>query len=372
MMSINEPERYKNVFVINNATQYFNALEAKYFYNSATDVENILVIVSDQSITLEQLKNVIDPGEWDSIQTLSNRVYIKIIESRLPGKILFFFVMAHLLLMRIKLDKLISNNNFINLIAVGNYYNAIFRHAINVTISKHRILLDDGTNTFTIFSKIISNERFKEYISKKTGIFYKYFVGFHEYCDYNNIRIFTCLPVHRNSNDYNQLVDTNEYTYLRRKNLKDKAYKNTVYFLGTPDILRTQITIEKYMEILKAIRSYYGNYELYYIPHKYEERVHLHRIQDVIEVKYTNKPIELYLIDSSELPVRVASFHSSALFFIKAIFQDLIQVESIYINPQRLKFIDNPQEAEILNGTLDKYDLMKINIVKILDDKLFD
>lgn len=334
-----------NLFIVYNATQYMSALEARYYYAQNKNDINVLLLITTHKKTLSQIENVINKSDWSIIISIYSKLLILINNLYLPGKMKYLIDVFHMLIIKYRFANSISNFNNINIIAVGNYYISIFRHFINTGNCKLKVLLDDGVGTFTLAKLISRNIEIKETLTRRDKWIYKHIFKYNNNCDYNNMKIFSCFPLEKYFGEKTtNYVDINSFTVTKKRVNNNIKQIDEVWFLGSPMVEAGELEIDKYKLIIHNINVNYCNNTMKYIPHKNESIKNIKIISSVAKIKYLNKPVELYLLDEDNIPKQIISFYSSGLFYVKFIYDNIVDVKSIYCDPNILNIDNNEKE----------------------------
>ena len=226
-----------------------------------------------------------------------------------------------LLLFILKIKKLLF---YFDVIIIGDFNNYIFKQFYK--LSKHRIILDDGTNMFN----------FKKNFN----------------LDYKNLKIFSIFE--RNFFNHKNF-EKNELRFLKSK-LSNKNKKNLIYILGSPAVEKKIITRNNYIEILKRIKKKHKSEKIIYIPHPKEHNNQLKNYK-LFNILNIHQPIELYLTLNDYYPKKIIGFNSTAFFSLRKLFN------------KKIKFVNYsfqfPLKEKTFFENLSKYLINKLEIQNI-------
>ncbi len=267
----------KSLLFIESPLQLLNAYEAVSYFN----LENYSYIVrlSDNEASDKQIINLlkllnIDKGniKYLHIRTINRTLYDYC-------QLVFY---KYKYLFEINIDK----------IFIGNYESGFFNLIMKQFNRESIILLDDGAKTLSIQSNFTNS------------------------INYNLFTMYKMKALE------NQSIFINSYKkiFADRKELSIK--RDEILFLGTK-LSEVGIIEEKYyINLIKNICNYYADKKIIYIVHRGETKEKLNKIEinKNISIKQLDYPIELYGLYEKEIPFKVSSFYSTAIFTMNKIY----------------------------------------------------
>jgi len=298
-----------NYFIVCSPFQLINATEAREYYN-IPDNKCVLVILNLYGKTnYNQIISVLEDYIWTNVHKLS-------FNSR-SNKLTFPF----------KLRKLVSiyKGVKLNKLFVGEYFAYEIRALANIIAYKEIILFDDGNAAIRTINYLSLGRKKPSTFSFQTLRKLYYQLSGLKVFEYASITIFTAY-----ADLYNYLtavkIVKNSYAYSRSLNRK-KEISSEIFFLGTKFVERGLIDLENYTEYLKRAITYLEkrfNGNVLYVPHRGEnkEKIEYLKKKKNIKIKTVTTSIELYLLKSSQNPMLVSTFSSSAIFSLEFIFGD--------------------------------------------------
>jgi hypothetical protein len=195
----------------------------------------------------------------------------------------------------------------------GNYNSIWLRYFIskknnNVTI------LDDGFATLSIPKHIKNHELFFKKNKSLVGIIENLLVSSKTNIPLNRLHFFTSFK------NITPLVDDRstytDYPFLKTQSRRDLPNQKTVYFIGQPLILLSIVNKETYLRNINSIFEYYEKkgMKCFYVPHR--SAIHNYIPENWNTLNF-NLPLEALIFqDAHQLPKIMASFYSSALYYV--------------------------------------------------------
>ncbi len=267
----------KSLLFVESPLQLLNAYEAVSYFN----LENYIYIVrlSNNEANDEQIMNLLKLLKIDK----SNIEYMYI---RTINRTLYDY--SQLLFYRYKY-MFVKN---IDKIFIGNYESGFFNLIIKQFSKESIILLDDGAKTLSIQSKFTNSK---------------------------NYNLFTMYDI---KTLQNQNIFINSYREVLTNTKELLIKKDEILFLGTKLSEAGIIEEEYYINLIQNICNYYLDKKIVYIVHRGESQEKLSEIEENknIIIRQLNYPIELYGLCEKEIPYKVSSFYSTAIYTMKKIY----------------------------------------------------
>lgn len=287
---------------IESPLQIINAYEAIEKYNIKQ--YDIIVRLSNIKQNDEQIIYIITRLKIDNILFVNIRIKNKKIIDYLK---LFFYRFRYVFL---KIDK----------VFIGNYESGFFRLILKQFSKNQIILMDDGAKTINIQN------------------------NFRDTLNYNLFTMFDFKPYK------NQIIVKNNYQ-LVQKNLQNlKIEEEKILFLGLKLSEINIVSQKYYLQQIDKIANYYKDKKIIYIPHRGENQDKIAKINKIsnLEVVQLHYPIELYGLYNKNIPYKVCSFYSTALFTMKNIYN--LEVESFMFDYDKTKY------KKIIDSVYNYYD----------------
>lgn len=297
-----------NIFIIRTPFQLFNVIEAKNRFHK--NEKNFLIIIDNKH-----------PKNMGQIQELLlfDKKWFKIIN--IP--------------FNLKYQKLFYNFLYSGLIAtlksynVSNLYLAQYRnisaHIANSISAKKITLFDDGNNMLKTLN-FLNNKEEKKY--KYFRLVSNYLTGKKHSIDFiNHAAIFTLFDTSKYNNLTNQII-FNNYSYFK-SHLSLLKNTNCLYFIGSK-VIDNGISKEIFEIYLNKILKYchQNNYNLTYIPHRYEDINYLSLLSKQLNFNLTpfSNIIEFEFFRLGNLPKTVATFRSTGVDTLNSIYNSNVIV----------------------------------------------
>lgn len=270
----------KSLFFVQSPIQLLNAIEAKHFFN----IKKCHLIIR---------KNGVQKNDKQLLKVLQyDDTFDKISFINIKNKFQYYkFLILFIELSKYKFEK----------VFVGDFYSKVVIFFIKFIQSKKIYLLDDGLQSVAIHKNCKTYNMFSYFNLSNNSLKRKVYKN-----NFNFLRSYSCIE---------------------NRNTLDK-----VYFIGAPLVEKNILSISDFIVLMKQIVAYYNklNIEIVYLPHRAEnvEKLASLGINSIIQPEV---PIEFYLIESVLLPSKIASFYSAALYSLKVLFRNKIEITSFYI-----------------------------------------
>jgi len=263
---------------------------------------------------------------------------------------------------------------------VGFFSANLRRFIANISYQK-LYLIDDGVYTVSIHREIYnshSNKLYKKYITryseKQRDNFYRQLKfefyhlsrkislwknGLRNDMKIKQLNFFTMfnLPQYKN-----EIIEKNNFSFLKQYyNSQQFIEDDSVYFLGQPLYKVDNMTLNKYINMLKCIFNYYKerHQNIKYIIHRSEDEDVVNAIKDMdyVEILNLSMPVELFLLRNNIKIKKLVSFVSTGLFSVKIIYPS-VDIDAFYFTASK---------SDIKNTNDYLYKIMKnhnINVIK--------
>jgi len=184
----------------------------------------------------------------------------------------------------------------------GEYRNVEMAIMNKVLSPEESILLDDGAFTIIAQSYYIKNN-ISPYPKTNTYKMFKFFI--------NNINV----PNLYSFFELDQFLLHGQVNYFGFQNKKKaKIIIGDVFFFGTKFSESNLMHLVDEMNVLSNIFDMYGNYKVFYIPHRDESIAKLDKISQLgFTIKNLEKPAEIYFDETDTMPEIVAAYYSTVL-----------------------------------------------------------
>lgn len=296
-----------SISLIRTPFQLFNCIEAcKQFNEGGT---NILICFYKNEIDKNLFHNLVEKDFWHKVYFYKLTFYNKIFYS-------------------INLNSMLHKYKDVKYCFFGLVTSYII-HSINNIKASRNILIDDGNETLLI-AKNIFNNKYKEKFYKNKIInflmgrnFCLNFLLHLEFFSFYNLDSF---------NLDNKLM-RNEYNFFR-KSINILPYENNIFFIGS-NLIDTYISKEYFEYIMENSINYYANYEIIYIPHRYENLEYLIKLSQKLKfrIKKFSTILELGILEYGKRPLGLISIRSTALETIGYLYNiELLNIIQIDLN----------------------------------------
>jgi hypothetical protein len=300
-----------NLFIVRTSLQLFNCMEARKRFHA--DEQNLLLIYFKKSIDADIMRQMLD-DKWTHItwyhfsgirQQLYPWLLPKSIRS-LAGKIkaLYLGLISH-----------------------------IPRHLANVLQPSWVCLVDDGNETIMLSKRIeyyrkneIENPRLKDkLLGKHTGT-----ECFKNMCYFSAYDLPEIVEEEKILNDYRHF----------KSHLCALPQKQAFVFIGSNLVgsyIKSQMLL---LDALTEVAQINIGKQLFYAPHRYEDRETLKRISELgYELLSFNTIIELGFANAGWLPSKIATLRSTALDLLMSIYGldgEVYRLPDEQFNPEKL------------------------------------
>ena len=266
------------VSIVESPLQLLCAIEAINYFKVANPI--YYVRLSSQGRNDEQILNVI---ELLNLRKNVRFVEVSVLKQRNMGSI------SRILLSALKI---ILSGRHADYVLLGSY-DSKFIKFFKPFINKRKIkYVDDGAKTLILLGKE-SN--------KRTLDFYTFY----------NIPNTCGLKIYHN-----------DFSYLKGLISAYPVELRTI-FLGAPLYEDGFLDFDENINLFKKIFQYYGEKTILYVSHRREDKGKLAAIEAInpnIETVCLDYPIELYGLYEKKTPLKIASFHSTALITMRNIY----------------------------------------------------
>lgn len=288
----------KILFFVESPLQLLNAFEANHHFQY--EQYQYIIRLSEREETNRQLIKLVSILKLNETYIEYHRIRAK--NKKIDDYLKFIFFSF----------RYIFHTN-INKVYIGNYISPFMKIIMKQFSKSKIILLDDGAKTLTIHN------------------------SFSETKSYNLYTMYALNP-------YKEQTIT-QHNYEATQSLLNKQTKNQskILFLGSSLSEMHIISKKYYRSLIQQIAKKYYDKTIIYIPHRVESREKLEQLKlyENIEIKRISYPVELYGLNEEDIPYKISSFYSTALFTMKKIYK--IEVESFkfdYSNYENKEDID--------------------------------
>lgn len=265
------------LFLVESPLQLLCAVEAKLFFNISN--EFFIIRLSGNNSNDNQMIKLVN------IFSLNGRVKYIIINSKNRN------IQDYLKVIFYKITYYIKFKNY-SKIFIGNFESSFFKLITKAVDKKRIILLDDGAKTLSIQNKFSNNYSMD-------------FFSFFNLTPYSNQKIF--------HNDFSEL----------RKKILNYQFEDKIILLGSKFAEVGLLTEEKYINCIENISNYFKNQGIIYVVHRGENLNKLEKLKKSLPniiIEELDYPVELYGFNKLKIPKLVVSFHSTALFTMRVIY----------------------------------------------------
>lgn len=342
--------------------QLLNAIEAKHHFS---DNDVALVIMCD-TYSSADFAPMLEEGEWRAVYVVEDRnspTVVSINRNRLLKR---FYTLRKLTAdawRRNRIDEFAKNMTGVNRVYLGNY-NPLLSHFAQSFANANVVLLDDGTDTLTnIEVRLIRGRNatmsLPSLFSKLRLWLRSKAIGLNPH-ELESIEFFTTYDFEPTGSDSKVL---NDYRWLRSL-ASTSEIGNDVYFLGQPLAEDDWMTKENYYRYVAAIKRYFSDQHLIYVPHKRETDSNVAHISTSLDIPVMRfkTPIEYALLKAPYRPKAVASLNSSALDNCRSIFGNTLGIYAFYVSPEHLL-----NRREFIQDIYDYLRSRRDGIVKVID-----
>ena len=212
---------------------------------------------------------------------------------------------------------------------LGSFF-SLWMRLLSVLLSKQDCwLLDDGTATVWAYDKFFKKGDFSGGLGRFSFLVGALkLVGFQQDIEptFNLFTFLTLQPV------YGQLIVNHSYELARElfKGQHAHSVYGQGYFIGSSCSEKNLFSVTDEIALIAKAKAIYDdrNMKMVYIAHRHDSETKKAMIHNILKVKVISPdiPIELYFLESNEVPVSVAGFCSTALLTL----QVLLNLNEIY------------------------------------------
>lgn len=293
----------RSYFFVRTPIQYYNAIEAK--ESLPKNAQCFLIILSDYPKTLSQFKELVDHEMWVSV-LMPWKKYGDLTKSKFLNRLLN-------ITRRLSINAIFKSIEESDTIFWGNYNSIWLRYFIskkNNTVS----ILDDGFATLSLVSQIQNNRIVFVKNVTTSGFIDRLLVSRSTSIPIKRLKFFTSF---RNISPLiNERSTFTEYPFLRKQANQNFRIEEKMYFIGQPLIRLSLMTKVNYIKNINRIFDFYKKQGLkcFYIPHRTSKLDYFPKQWNTINFNF---PLENLIFEENEsLPRVIASFYSSALYFV--------------------------------------------------------
>ncbi|KYG79874.1 hypothetical protein AWW67_11225 [Roseivirga seohaensis] len=315
-----------NIFTISTATHLLQIEEARHQLSCEAD-DNYLIVFGHYRDCYDQLHGKVDPSSWTEVYYFYSFLYFLFDDRGIPKRYtriykrcLYMFAYGRLL-RRIKKWGAIKKLFTVNILSNDIY----LRRLMNEADFERMVLFDDGSSTITLADKI------DQQVSEGNNP-----VVINEVRLPEAVTFFSSyrIKLHRPGD---QLI-INQFNLQQRKIKNLDNFGEKVYFLGAP-LGRIYMKPDVYLTVLRRVSKYFKGHDVYYIPHRTENKAEIDEVEKIFKILTIDAPAEKILMDGQvERPAILASCFSSGLVNVSAIFSstERLKVKAFYLNSEDL------------------------------------
>lgn len=334
------------LFVVESPLQLLNAVEARQYFSIAAEDALLVVLRGVSEKNQQQTLQLVERNEWADITELGET---KRLADFLKGKR--------------KIARWLQQKGSVEQVFIGDYRARFMRHLAN-SAGKKVILLDDGTATLAVADKrqqgVSASDKYqsswRKYFNKRR-IF-----GYQDQ-DIPALTYFTSFNITANTKD---IITRHHYQFLREK-LGHYQRSDSWYFIGCPIVDMGIVSETSYLRYLQLIADSTSD-PVFYIPHRREdpEKVAMFARQLGWQVRSFDKPLELALIESDELPQGFLGLYSTALDNAVLLFGEMLQIKSYEIPPEDILIAERRKfTADVYQYYREHYQSESFSLIKI-------
>ncbi|GEM_PF-7028875 len=344
-----------NIFTIATATHILQIEEAKRRF-ACEDDDNYLIVFGNYKDSYQQLRNGVDCSAWKKVIFFYSPLYYLFDERGIPKRYTriykkWLYIFAYGRLMR-KVKKWGKAQYFFTVNILAN--DVYMRRLMNEADFKRMVLFDDGTSTIHLVGHI--NSLYHQGVDP---------IVLNEVRLPKGITFFSNYRVQLERSEDDLVI--NQFDVQREKVVNPGGFGKKVYFLGAP-LGRIYMEPDIYLGLLEKIRKHFGDQDVYYIPHRTENKTEISKIEKIFKILTIDAPVEKMLMDHTiERPGVLASCFSSGLANVASIFasEDDFRVQAFYIKQEYLKV--HHKRIEGIYKSFEMLDGEKIEVVKAYD-----
>lgn len=328
-----------SLFIVESPFQLISAIEAK---SNFCISDSLLVIrYSLDKKNNIQLKKLVGLVKWKAVIEVEST--FSIFDSNIK-----------LLYLLLKLKSCDYDHVFI-----GEYRSWVHRSFFCNLESSGYYLLDDGAASLSIFKEYVIGDKIFEYGAKFDALllFLCKVKKIETHCDVS-FKFFSSfdIPI--------EYAVKNNFQFIKEKMMNPNILDNTTYFFGAPLAELGILSIETEMSLIKSISDSYmeKNRSFIYISHRRESDKKLNKIKSVLDIEIFEFefPAEIELVFRNEKPESIASFYSTVLQTLPAIYSfKAVTAYKIPLHEINLKF------QKSISGVYQEYD--NSNVTDVMD-----
>ncbi|WP_445772539.1 hypothetical protein [Shewanella sp.] len=266
-----------NVFYVESPGQLINAMEAIYKFKSKW---KLLIRYNGDSINDKQIEKVLNFYMCKSEPVFTSGEVVKVYSFTH-----FFTIFLSVLLFNGKAKKYI-----------GCHKSKFLKpfHILRIPM----VLMDDGIATLAYLNRLENEKR---------SFIQRFFSTL------NPMDLFTALDL--SSFDVGKAnVEKHNFSFLKSL-ITDSDDSSKVYFFGAKYIEASILSEKSYENLLTQVIKVYEGQDVYYLPHRGEDRSRLNRYKSIgFKIYEPSFPSELELVLSERKPTVVAGFFTASLF----------------------------------------------------------
>lgn len=326
-----------SISLVRTPFQLFNCIEAVRNFNK--NGENILICIYKKERDKDLYNRVLKEFHWSKVYFFKLNFFNK----------WFYSFRLNNIIKKYKNTKYC----FFGLITSYNI------HAINIINAQNNILIDDGNEIFLI----VNNLSRQTYVKKfNTNFFNKLLKRNFDLKFLKRLKIFTFFDVDQNL--INNEILKNRYIQFKRS-IENLPTSNEIFFIGS-NLIDTYISQEYFEKILKSTLDYYGNTNIVYIPHRYENIGYLKGLSQKynFRIKKFSTILELGILEYGEKPNKLISIRSTALETLNFLY-DIKSIQVLKLNLDYL--LKENQKKEFLD-LYENYKMKKIKVIEVDSD----
>jgi hypothetical protein len=336
-----------------NATHLLNIEEGIHSFGCKRK-DSYLIVFGNSKVVWKQMMSRIDRSEWKKVIIFYKPAYFLFDGIGIPKrytriyKRMVYFYAFNNLMREVKGWGRIEKYFAVNILSKDVY----LRRLMNELAYEQMIFYDDGASTIELVDKI--NELAQEGTE---------FIKINEVTLPEKIIFFSVYRL-KLFRPQDQLV-INSFDVQKSRIIKSVSDQNTIFFLGTP-LGRYYMDFEDYLKTLARIKIYFLGSRLLYIPHRAETELELDSIGKVVELFFSDRPIEQLLIEGKVFRPRIlASFISSGLANISSIYSDYpdLSVKAFYLKDE---IID--EHKGLIEAIYNSFETLDKNLIEIVRD----
>lgn len=344
-----------NIFTIATATHILQVEEAKHKLGCEDD-NNYLIVFGNYKDSYQQLLDGVDHSAWKEVIFFYSPLYYLFDERGIPKRYTriykkWLYTFAYGNLMR-KARKWGTIQYFFTVNILAN--DVYMRRLMNEADFERMVLFDDGTSTIHLINHInrLHQEGNDPVVLNEVNV-------------PKGVTFFSSYQLDLQRKEDKLII--NEFD-LQKTNIKNPgAFGDKVYFLGAP-LGRIYMEPEMYLDQLRKISSHFEGKDVYYIPHRTENKEEIKKVEKIFKILTIDAPVEKVMLEGQiERPAVLASCFSSGLVNVASIFSgtDKFEVKAFYLKQEYLKVYH--ERIENIYKSFEMLDGERIEVVKAHD-----